>query len=44
MNHFKLRKCPLLYMGDQMHFNAMEISNIIDEHVLHWKPTLSTAN
>jgi hypothetical protein len=25
MNHFKLRKCPLLYMGDQIHFNAKEI-------------------
>lgn len=25
MNHFKLRKCPLLYMGDQNHFNYNEI-------------------
>jgi hypothetical protein len=25
MNHFKLRKCPLLYMGDQIYFNAKEI-------------------
>jgi len=44
MNHFKLRKCPLLYMGDQINFNAKEISNIIEEHVALWKPTLTTAN
>ncbi len=25
MNHFKLRKCPLLYMGDQIHFCNLEI-------------------
>lgn len=25
MNHFKLRKCPLLYMGDQVYFNSKEI-------------------
>ena len=28
MNHFKLRKCPLLYMGDQIHFNAKEIGYV----------------
>jgi len=36
MNHFKLRKCPLLYMGDQIHFCNLEINNLIDEHVEQW--------
>lgn len=44
MNHFKLRKCPLLYMGDQIHFNAGEISQIIDEHASMWRPFLLPNN
>ena len=44
MNHFKLRKCPLLYMGDYIHFNAKEIGSIIDEHVSQWLPTLNQSS